>query len=204
MKQLLLAGLLSFGLLSSAEAGMLSVTFDDATGDQSGPTDLISVVLTFDNTTGDYSIKATADAANPFRDTVRLNYHFYNPDAGTTVTPGMLTDNLNDITLAAPVTMLTVSGTNTNLTSWELGDRVAPDSAALGIPTDATFSVFHSGVFNFPLMSGSGSDFFPSPFDTYSVVETALVPEPSTFALLAIGGIAVIGYSCRRKRRQAA
>lgn len=29
------------------------------------------------------------------------------------------------------------------------------------------------------------------------------VPEPSTFALLAIGGIALVGYGWRRKRQQA-
>jgi len=33
---------------------------------------------------------------------------------------------------------------------------------------------------------------------------TAVVPEPSTFALLGIGGIALVAYGWRRKRQQAA
>ncbi len=35
-------------------------------------------------------------------------------------------------------------------------------------------------------------------------VQSAVVPEPSTFALLSIGGLALAGYGWRRKRQQAA
>ena len=34
--------------------------------------------------------------------------------------------------------------------------------------------------------------------------EAPAVPEPSAFALLGIGGVALVGYGWRRKRRRAA
>ncbi len=37
-----------------------------------------------------------------------------------------------------------------------------------------------------------------------SPVGETVIPEPSTFALLSIGALALVGYGCRRKRRKAA
>ncbi len=51
-------------------------------------------------------------------------------------------------------------------------------------------------------------DTFTPPDDTIAWLivsdPVAVVPEPSTFALLGIGGIALVGYGWRRKRQQAA
>ncbi|WP_339909950.1 PEP-CTERM sorting domain-containing protein [Symmachiella dynata] len=35
-------------------------------------------------------------------------------------------------------------------------------------------------------------------------VNNAIVPEPSSFALLGLGGLALVGYGVRRRRQQAA
>ncbi len=57
-----------------------------------------------------------------------------------------------------------------------------------------------SGGLGGTIIDGTG----PDAVVTVTRVTNNVVPEPSTFALLGIGGAAVIGYGWRRKRRQAA
>ena len=62
------------------QADILSFSFTDPVGDHSGVVDLVSVTVTFDNTTGDYEVLLTADAANPFNGNFRINLNLFNPE----------------------------------------------------------------------------------------------------------------------------
>ena len=148
----------------NAKAGMLKFSFTDPVGDEDivhglpvVAIDVVGVDFSFDNTTGDYTIKLFADAANPFDGHFRVNVNLYNPDAGTTAVPGFFSDTGNDMSLGSPTTLVTLVGTNTNLLAWQAGHRVAIGTTAFGNPTDAWFSLFGSGVLRF--VDGTVSDF---------------------------------------------
>jgi hypothetical protein len=199
---------------TEGRSAVLTASFGDPTNDwavlfggpASAPIDLTSLVLTVDNTTGAYSIVLDADVAHPFVGFFRINANLYNSQF-TTSTPGLLIDNRNDFTLATPTASMSLSGINSNILSWQAGDRIVvsgPDP--LGIPIDATFSSFGSGV-NVP-----GGDFpIPSTDPVFQdlinpsfaalVAQTTTVPAPEP-ASLGLLGAAVTGLSIIRFRRK--
>ena len=179
------------------------------TGDWDPPidVDLVSVELAFDPTTGEYALTWQADPAHPFDGTFRLNANFYNPDTGSNgPDPAFFTDTFNDITLTAPQTSVTLTGTNPRLTAWGVGDRVAPSCPdPLGCPTGII--TFLSGV---GPLSGSAVGLDRLPAQSALIVSTAS-PVPalsSPFAGLLIAVAAGLGTALlqgerrRRARRQ--
>jgi len=155
-----------------------------------GVIDVVGLVFSFDNATGDYSILMTASPANPFVDGFRINVGLFNPDTGTTAEdPAFFIAQLNDFFLITPSTAITLTGSDPKLLAWKAGDRVAPCEGAsfvelgpcqggLGLPNNVLG--FGSGVFSFashpPFGLPTGTDvFFTSPPATI-----VPVPEPAT------------------------
>ncbi len=156
------------GVPMRAQATMLHVSFADPIGDHSafGPVqiDVVELKLEFDNATGAYEITFTADAANPFIGDFRLNANLVNGDITPfTQVPSTLFDNSNRFSLDNPTSTIVLTGVNSNLLSWKTGDRVATSDGPFGVPIDATFSGFRSGV--------SGEDSFPrGPLDFATII----------------------------------
>jgi hypothetical protein len=108
------------------------------------------------------------------------------------------------------------SGTATPLTSSDFSNEYIEDDA-FPVPTLADQSVFYGQTgfahYEFPLAAGTHTlTFFVADSHTDgeatamlidNLAVTELVPEPSSFALLSMATIGLIGYR-RRKRKQAA
>ncbi len=129
----------------------LSFSVLDPVGDQTGPVDVTSMVMSFDNTTGQYAIVLTADAAHPFVGQFRININLFDPDVGTTnPNPSFFSDVHSDFDLTNPTTTLTFTGTQLNLEAWAAGQRVFTNSLA-GTGNPDGVSLFRSSVSGFPI-----------------------------------------------------
>jgi hypothetical protein len=102
------------------------------------------------------------------------------PGGGFSITIG---DSLGNET----VTLFNWSsfGTSSSVVSVSLSTVGAPDA------------MDWTSINNWNLTSGSAGDINA----TFTKLEVALVPEPSTYALLALSGLAFGGYIIRRRRR---
>ena len=116
----------------------------DPVGDNLGHVDLVKMVMTFDDTTGDYQVFLTADAAAPFVGSFRVNLNLYNPDA-----PSLFQDVINDFNIAMPSTTLILQGNDPALTVWNTGDRVFTNSLD-GTPNPPGTTLFRSSAGSFP------------------------------------------------------
>ena len=174
-----------------AYGAVLFITYDDPVGDyQNFNIDLTGMTLVFDNATGDYELSVSFDAANPFVGTFNVNANLLNGDVNPLTTDPAFV-NINEIpTAAAPTTELVFTGTDIKLTSWNQGDVIANNSSVFGIPIDATFSSFLSGVQNM----GLGID----QLDTATSI-VAPIPIPSALWLFGSGLIGMIGFAGRMK-----
>ena len=181
---------------ANANAALLSVSFSDPTDDiyLGAPMniDIIGLNLTFDNSSRDYTIIFEADIQNPFMGTFNLNANLINGDINPlTSNPAMF--HVNKIpSINTPTTSVSYTGTNSNLLSWNNGDHIATNDLPFGIPIDASFSAFGSGV----QLGGTGIDGFTP--DMVSVVRP--VPVPGAVWLLGSGLIIGLGGIKRRKQ----
>ncbi|HYU34150.1 MAG TPA: hypothetical protein VEW48_18505 [Thermoanaerobaculia bacterium] len=149
----------------SASAETLSFSFVDRANDAWGcsssgcgipfpsivgpATDVVGLSFGFDNVTGTYVATMSASAARPFTGDVVVNVNLFDVNTQTLFTSS------NHRFVGTPVTVLSVTGTSTQLLTWQAGDRVAacqgpggiiPETClgGLGSPLD-----FSSGVINF-------------------------------------------------------
>ena len=181
-------------LPNTAKAMLLSFSFTDPIGDQEGAIDLTGAAVTFNNVTGGYSIVVTADINNPFLGDFRLNFNLFNPDVGTTnPNPSFFQDVQNDFSLSTPQTVITLTGANSRLLSWQAGHRVAATGPApLGLPDISGLGGFFSGVIRLPVGSTLALDNIairdrPFPPDVLGFATIMAVPEPPAGAILAVG-----------------
>ena len=179
----------------NTRANMLFFSFDDPVGDQydSFYIDVVKMDFAFDDITGAYEIVFTADASNLFQDEFRINVNLFNPDTGTTANnPSFFQDAGNDYNLSTDVPTITLTGTNSHLTSWDIGDRVATTHYVFGNPDGA--SAFRTSVLD-PDNFGwySNEDVIAEGDDIYATI----TPVPGAF-LLGVLGLGAAGIKLRK------
>ncbi len=169
----------------------LFISYDDPIGDfQNVNIDLIGMTLVFDDVTGNYELTVNFDDANPFMGTFNVNANLLNGNISPVTTDPAFV-GINEIPTASPPTNeLIFTGTDTRLTSWKQGDLVANNSSIFGIPVDATFTSFLSGVQNLglgidELNPGSSS--------------VALIPVLPALWLFGSGLLGLIGIAGHKK-----
>lgn len=179
--------------VASATTSTLPLTLAvfDPVADQTGPVDVLSMVMTFDNTTGLYEIVLTADAAHPFLGDFRININLYNQDLGTSnIDPAFFADAGNDFSLSVPATTITLTGTSAHLLAWAPGNRVFTNSlAGTGNPDGTT--LFRSSVLGLPFEFLTNEDVIafqdlaqPTTIRT-SVVSDVILPPGFSIRLVA-------------------
>lgn len=217
MKRVLLAGIV-LGLVSSAQAGLIVDFSPDTTGAPVGDNIIANrfafqvmgdrFVLNSDVTlTGGaiFSNRAAGAVNTPARFLIFEDFGGTPASAPTIDIPTIL-DAVDDVdtTTQARLTRKHAAIAPTFLsagTYWfampgDLGNDILQGATSIGGGYDDNQLRFGDTNLQNSLLGG---DLF---FQLEAEMQT--VPEPSTFVLLGIGGIALVGYGCRRRRQMAA
>ena len=174
-------------ILSAGSAQATVISFSDATGDHTGAVDVTGMTLDINDVSGDYTIDITADAANPFTGDFRVNINLFNATLDE-----FFQNVFNDFALGgATQTLVTLTGTDTDLTDWLPTHDIATSTlAGLGNPPGSTF--FRSSVADLPFGPTCTAEDI---IGITGCTPPARVPEPGALSmfLLALAGIAAYG-----------
>ena len=190
----------------AAQAEMLRVSFTDPVGDHTFETDIVGFELTFDNATGDYRARFRADSGDPFAGLFQMDVSLFNPDAGSSTadTSFFQASAVRAGSLFFPASLSSgFSGNSQVLLSWNLGDRVAANQVPFGVPDDLGETEFRTMLLTSLLPIGEGPGFDPDIGDQIGAgnVVATIVPEPSGFATIVIGGVLLVLLLFGRRNR---
>jgi len=174
-------------LPASGFAALISWT--DPAGDHSGGIDIVGMDFNFASS-GDYTIDLFADGANPFVGDFRININLFNVTLNE-----LFADSLNDFSLAAPQTSVTLTGNSFVITDWLADDLVATSTYdGYGNPHGARF--FKSSVADLPFQPNCVAEDIIG-LNGCGEVEVS-ASEPLSLFLLA-SGLASLGFCGRKK-----
>jgi hypothetical protein len=88
------------------------------------------MVMVFNRATGEYRVNVLADRAHPFAGDYRICINLYDRELGTALDPAFFSDVSDHFYVLSKdtSTMYILSGTNTRLKSWNIGNRVFTNS----------------------------------------------------------------------------
>lgn len=189
---------------SASQAEMLSVSFSDPVRDHTGQTDIVGLVLTFDNTNGDYDVTFRADSSRGFAGAFQMDVSLFNPDAGSSTAA-------TSFFQASAVRVANMEfnsasgflGNSQSLLAWNLGDRVAINHLPFGVPDDLDETEFRSMLLTSILPIGEGPRFDPNIGDQVGSGNfvAVVVPEPSGCATIVVGCVLFVLFFVGRSHR---
>ena len=183
------------GLLLSpitAHAANLSFTFHDTVGDPRDKTDVVEIYFQFDNQTGNFDVKVTTDAANPFNGSHLLYLSVFNPDVGTNdPSKSLFGISRFGFFAASPTTTLSRAGNTPVLTHWNFGNRVASYDV-LGTPSNQT---------GFYSVLGGNTASFTNADQILDQAVIVAVPETASWFLAIVASILVLLSTARCRNR---
>ena len=145
------------GTITFGASYPVQVLVADPARDNSGPIDVLEMVLRFDSVSGAYQVDLTASSTAPFSGDFRININLFNIDAGS-----LFQVVVNDYSLSSPRTTITLTGVSPALTDWTVGDRVHTNSL-FGTPDPPGSTLYRTSVMSVPFGWLANEDYVAFP-----------------------------------------